>query len=656
MRLQRLYRHAETVLLAFLACVILWKGGKGLETTWMLVPIAWYLLLGQWGTRGAESEERRSLDIPWTLWILLILFVLWTCLSFLTSETRNYGLDEVLREGALAMTFLYAARAARSRLRSAENIVTTIALAVLAAVPIGMVIYLVQPVSRFVGTFFDYRFNTDYWPNAWADAVLLGWPLVLWWALRAKDSVEKVLRLCLLGLLLGTLLLSYSRGSFIVFALQLLCLFGGFLWIRLRGPHAAPAITRPGIVAASIVAFIAFIVFVAANQLRSRTFEVESVVAKATFSAAEGRSSVDERSEFWRAAWQLSLQSPLVGHGPYSFRFVQPYLQEGVYVTSDHAHNVILKIAMERGWPAALFFIAFLALIFLRALAVIVRTHSPHRWLASVLVLGAGGVLVHSLIDYNLQFVGIALPLWLMLGILEASHTHARCSPAGRHVRKIVECALLSAFLIVAISEGRWVVVSSFGRHAEARGETETALAWYEAASEEVFSRDLHLSRAALLINSDKPEEALAAVDEYQRLNSHDARAWQIRGEAYRMMRDLDQAQAAYYQAYLRGRYNYLSILEGFVQIMRQRRDEEGFDEFQPLFIDTMGNFAQAIEMNTHFIALSDNVEIFLRLAAVFGEQYPDHEGFFDILAARVDRNAAEERERFSARKPGMLW
>jgi O-antigen ligase len=56
----------------------------------------------------------------------------------------------------------------------------------------------------------------------------------------------------------------------------------------------------------------------------------------------------------------MSWERPMIGFGPGTFRFVQPQLQHEVLATSDHPHNVFLKLAMERGWPAATFFCFFL--------------------------------------------------------------------------------------------------------------------------------------------------------------------------------------------------------------------------------------------------------------------------------------------------------
>lgn len=663
MYLFRSHRVAHQALPVLLAFAVLWKGGKSLETTWLLVAVAWFAVLASWyaqsqrgsgGARAASDEPAE--DVSLGLWFAAIGFAGWTSLSYLTSVTQNYGLDEVLRDGSLAVLFLTGAREMRRYPALRRTLLVIVAASALVAAAIGMPVYILQPVSRFVGTFFDFRFQTDYWPNAWAEFVLLAWPVVLWQAWSASTAKMRGMLMALLGFLLGTLLLSFSRGALLAFAAQLgvgiVCMF---ITEHRWGGSALPLFrkTAPWMLG---VACVMIGVFFLSNAARMRFFDVESVVRKATFTADEGKSSVSERSQFWHAAVTLSRERPLLGYGPYSFRFLQPQLQEGVYETSDHPHNVFLKFAMERGWPAAALFALFFALVLLRALAQIRRGVARHHLLSCLLVLSVLGVLLHNLVDYNLQFVGIALPLMLLLAVLESLHVPLAITGRARKARRLVEVVLLSAFCILAISEGRFLLLSSLGRHSEARGDLAGALAWYETARGQLFSRDLSLSRANIFLQGNRAQDALDALRDYERQNAEDARAWKMRGDGERMLGALGPARDAYEQAYLRGRYNYLSIAEGLLLTWGELGATDAIAEAEDDMMALMGRYAAGIDTNTHFIALSDNVETFLRLSEMLRTYYPEQEAHIDVLAAQVDRSAERERARMEARPPGMLW
>ncbi len=655
MRLVRLHRLTQWGLLFLLAFSILWKGGKTIEMTWLLVGVAWLVVILHWMRR--KQEKRDSDEVSSIVWLLAIGFAVWTGLSFLTSSTQNYGLDEVLREGSLALLFLTTVREARANPAFMKRILTVIAFCACVTIPIGIAVYALQPVNRFVGTFFDARYNTDYWPNAWAEFALLAWPIVAWWMLQTQDRKTRLVRFLILGVLIGTLFLSFSRGAVLVFAVQLF--LAAFLFALTSGSfHLRRAwnVLRPQLGRITTVLLVGFVTFLLINILRGQFFEVESVARKVTFTAAEGISSVSERSQFWRQAFVLAKDHPLTGYGPYSFRFLQPRMQTGVYETSDHAHNVFLKLAMERGWPAAILFFLFLVIVMLRALAVIARGPPTRSLHVSLVFLAIAGVLVHNLLDYNLQFVGIVLPLWLLLAVIESEQTGKSLSRIKRYLRMSVEVVIMSALLVVALSEGRYLVLSSLGRHAEASGDSAAAIDWYTAARGEIYSRDMHLSHAELLMQGKHWEEALAALDDYFQQNSEDARAWKMRGDIRRAQDDLATAEADYEGAYLRGRYNYLTILEGTLLLWRDRDNKEAMETWKDDVFVVLEHFAQAIESNTHFIALSDNVETFLRVTKIAGQLYPDRAATLDILSATVDRNAKEVRSAFSARKPGKLW
>jgi O-antigen ligase len=392
----RIERFVEWGVLALLVAAALWRGGKGLEATWLLAGAA---------VIATFSSTKRVSATP-GVWISLMLFVLWTVLSYLLSTTGNYGLDEVLRDTSLVLVFLWAVPLLEKGWDApfARRLVTVLAITTLVCCAVGVAVYIFQPVNRFVGSFFYYRFSTDYWPNAWAEFVLLTWPVVMLWSRKFPTW----LRVLLLGGVLGCLFLSFSRGAFLVFIVQIVLLAS-------MRPRALLPLIGSGIIAVAL--------FLGINAVRAGFHDVESVSAKATFTSSEGSSSISERRAFWEQSLRLSLVHPVVGWGPYSFRFIQPRLQTEVFATSDHPHNVFLKLALERGWPGMLFYLFALVGILVPAGVALLRRKRNDLILFAFI--GIVGVFTHNLIDYNLQFVGIALPLWLFLAAVTASRTPA---------------------------------------------------------------------------------------------------------------------------------------------------------------------------------------------------------------------------------------
>ena len=679
----RLFRIVQDYALpTLLAFCILWKGGKSLEATWLLVGCAALL------TYVSITLQKGARCVPWLFWCCFFLFVLATVFSYFQSSTGNYGLDEVFRDSSYFLIVCWILREMQINGSALTNRLLHVLLwcAGIACV-IGIAVYCLQPVNRFVGTFFDYRFQTDYWPNAWGDFFLLSWPLLVWlcfWQ-ALRSLTVRVLSSIGLGIFLSCFLLSYSRGSILAFGLQLglLAMLGGLFVLR---PMLATA-KRPNVLLnylfppqrfehvssaflLGILIFgVALVGFQGTNVVRSHLFPVQSVVEKATFTAAEGTSSVDERTQFWRQSLALSLEKPVTGWGPYSFRFVQPRLQQGVFATSDHPHNVILKIAMERGWPAALIFLFLIGFVVWKGLQFLwsARHNSPQRTnalLVVVLLTAFLGTLAHSMIDYNLQFVANGLLFWiegaLIIGIArgaKAAETRVAETTASL-LRQGKNLELLLAFLLLlaAMFEGWFLVTSSLGRHSEVAGDSKAALAWYEASRLEMFSRDMHLSRTHLLLDAKQPTMALQALDAYFTVNKQDARGWLLKAQALEAQGKFQEAMAAYDETLRLGKYNYAGALRGSIAMRLKLNDTNGMMQNIGEYEALTEAFTEAIMHNIHFIALTPNVESLGESLDLLSQFDPRHAANYQKMKQETMQHAKEERVRLQSRTPGLLW
>jgi O-antigen ligase len=129
-----------------------------------------------------------------------------------------------------------------------------------------------------------------------------------------------------------------------------------------------------------------------------------------------GTDSLPIRFELWRQALQMSFQHPLLGVGIGQFPAAQFWIAHDSPYTlpSNNCHNLVLQLAGEFGWPAALA-TAALALWWFCSQAK-ERLAAPHTALAlgAMLVLG-----IHSLLEYPLWHLYFAIPAALMFAIAE---------------------------------------------------------------------------------------------------------------------------------------------------------------------------------------------------------------------------------------------
>lgn len=671
-------RISEWGVLVLLTFSILWKGGKGLESTWLLAIVAgtialFYALkrLLRIPSQDTAAPARKA-EVPFMLWGMVLALIFLTIASYLHSSTRNYGLDVVIRNTSFSLLFFWTVRTGMDGVqnRFLRRVISTLTIAITLAALIGIAVYVLQPVNRFVGTFFDYRFDTDYWPNAWAECVLLAWPLIAIQMIQLQNARLRSLVLVCIGLVLGTLLLSYSRGALLALFVQIaiMCILFAALGFRdIRYKRILKSVRRTIAINSIIIAVVAVALFVGVNAIRSQFNSVQSVAEKVTFTASEGTSSIDERNAFWHQAFQLSKDHPLLGYGPYSFRFVQPQLMTSVLATADHAHNVILNTALDRGWIAAVLgiLIVFYAVgSSTKMLFTVRREWSQEKdIIAIMLIIAVLGVYAHNMIDYNLQFVGIALPFWLCLGFLVIPATSKNDGLATSFMRWKFSQHLFRLKIMLAISllavtayEGAGLVLSSLGRHAEAEGHMDEALMWYRRASFEWFSRDMHLSEAQIYLQKNDPASALHTIDVYMKENAWDARAWTLQGTALLRENRVQEAEQSLNRAYALGKYTDLQILDLLLQTARDPVSAKNLASRKLEFDALFSEYANAIEKDTHFIALSLNVEELLSVSRELSQMFPTDEKRYKQIARSAADHAHTERERLSAHAQGMLW
>jgi O-antigen ligase len=673
-RERSLRRLSELSVLSLLGFTVLWRGGKTLESTWILFGVGVLSIVIHY----CFSTRKQSSGTQYDIWPLMILFILWTCASYYFSTTQNYGLDEVLRTAGLGFLLLwFIQRDEHQRdheLPFEEKLFALITFLTALFCFVGILIYIFQPVNRFVGTFFDIRFHTDYWPNAAAQYLLLAWPIVLLWCSRWKSLLATYGPI---GLALGSLFATYSRGALIAFVGQV----GLLIWLLLRQKGTGKNIELPLRVIGSAL-FIGLIFFTALNETRSLVHPVQSVNEKLTFSASEGRSSIGERISFWKQAVILTSQKPIFGWGPYSFRFVQPRYQKSVLATSDHPHNVFLKLSMERGVIAALLFTVILFVILKHGVDLAltgkrVSVQLDHARIGyALIVTSVAGVIAHNLIDYNLQFVGIALPFWILLAILlrhsEKKRTQDTILWFTPKRKAILTSCLAMILLAVAFREGYYLLTSSAGRHAEAREETYQAMQWYGKSEGEWFSRDLYLSMAHLSLNMASIEQASSSIFHYLKHNGEDARAWKQLAELYVLENKFPAAIDAYERALHLGGWNDLSISRGLLEVLfaetftqptsdaaadalRLERDPR-IAKIAPDIEKRTLAFREAIMHNMHFVALSPNPEEAIKIFITLSVLYPEKADTYKSYIAEIDAKTKEERSKTSARPPGWLW
>ena len=254
------------------------------------------------------------------------------------------------------------------------------------------------------------------YPNTYAVYLLFALVLVLF------DSPLRFGILPWLGLLTLGIMLSGSR---IVFFL----LLAVFLVFLIREKSGKARLSVLGIAGAAVLGSVAF-AFLTGNRESFGRFLTSS------FTASE---FVGRLLYAWDAI-PVILRHPL-GLGYTGYHWLQGSFQTGVYST-QHVHNELLQLLLDVGWiPAGLF---------LWALWRGLRSREGgfcRKMLLAVLLL-------HCLLDFDTQFISIALLLFL---VLDAEPQAQKRLPAGGIIRPF-SAGLLTLLALLSL----WIGSASF--------------------------------------------------------------------------------------------------------------------------------------------------------------------------------------------------
>jgi tetratricopeptide (TPR) repeat protein len=314
---------------------------------------------------------------------------------------------------------------------------------------------------------------------------------------------------------------------------------------------------------------------------------------------------------------------------------------------------------MDSGWPAALLLAIVLLLILgpsCRALAWGRREDALLRAKSFLIFLGIVGVLAHNLADYNLQFVGIALPFTLLLGMLFSDSRGEGTAKENNKFVHVFELVVAGFLLLVAVRDGAFILTSSCGRFLLAEGDIPGALRWFRRADGEWFARDLHLTEARLLLEAGRADEAALAIQKYLSANTEDYRGWKLQGEIAEARGDVSLALTSYEEASVRGRMVDLGTVRHSVAALGSVEGREALDARRTDVDNLLMMYRDAILENRHFIALSKNVEEYMRLTDLLSSWYPALEPQYEGWAAAVDRRAKIIRAAWETKSPGALW
>ena len=203
-------------------------------------------------------------------------------------------------------------------------------------------------------------------------------------------------------ILLAALIASQSRAGVIATLVGLVGIFALSLSVSARRGN-----TRWTLIGGAAAAVLMFALFVASGQSLEARFE----------QLIETHGAGELRPTMWDAAMRAIADHPYTGTGLGTYPDVfNLYARSFVPFVVDRAHNDYLEFTMGVGIPAAILWIAALAIVVLQCVVGVLKRH--RRRCYAMTAIGASLLVAfHSIFDFSLQMPAVAVLYAALLGI-----------------------------------------------------------------------------------------------------------------------------------------------------------------------------------------------------------------------------------------------
>ena len=394
------------------------------------------------------DSDRLAARVDW-LFVLPLVFLATQVAALPGSINRQASSDTVMHFAACVLLFYAAAWYARDG-ATAWRIFGGLGLATFLVIVLALEQHFggLQETREFAAAYVDPSsvppdlfarmtsnrvFGPLVYPNALAGYLVVAFaPTLAWiWARsRNWDSrVKWVTLMFVAGVMIYCLLLTGSRGGFAAFGIMVLV---GFVCLLARRSLIKWAI--PAIIVVLLGVFFA-----------SKSHGLISI----------GTTSLEARLDYWRGAAAIARDHLWLGTGPGTFGSIYPNYKTALSEEAQLAHNNFLQMWSDSGVAA---FAAF-ALLWLVALKDGFRLARQRQGDAAAIAVCAAtaGWIVHGLVDFDLYVPGVAMPAFLLLGILQGLKDLPKVGPVvprGQTKRPVsFLCAVVVA--VVAWMQGR---------------------------------------------------------------------------------------------------------------------------------------------------------------------------------------------------------
>jgi O-antigen ligase len=348
------------------------------------------------------SKLNVKFDLPLKL---ITLFTIFFNLSFFFKSTP-FGFKEFVGFNTFYLLFLSFSHVKKFKIVNGYSLNF---LRILCSIFIFVGFYQIE-IAGFprVAPLFTGDFVFSNYPNTFANFMLFVIPYYL---LQIKFfSKSFYFDKILIALNLVLFFLTWSRAGFVAFIVYLALLLALSLVNKRIFVNLKKYLTF-----VVLILVLTFSMAYSLNKLSPYSYDIAKRVNSEDVASKE---SLNNRFDFYSASLKLIKDKPFFGFGSGSFQYVYPRYQTQLLALSDHPHNIFLKIMVENGLISGLLFLSFVVSLWVKSIFHFTKIQDSEKFTYFTLFSAFTAMLVHNLLDYNLNFVAILFVFTFCTGLL----------------------------------------------------------------------------------------------------------------------------------------------------------------------------------------------------------------------------------------------
>ena len=263
--------------------------------------------------------------------------------------------------------------------------------------------------------------------NYFAEYMIVPLPLAISLFFATRNRIHKILLLVGILTMGGSLILTFTRGSYLAIGISSLFMF--FLYLASRGKSFIKEHKKIFILILTLIILVTFL-FTLPNPLNKSGTVISKIKSRISISQFTKGSSLKRRIAIWKFTGMMIKDHPLLGSGIGIFKYNSLNYQAKLfnqgenrrlypYGIADKVHNEYLQLGAEIGLLGLGIFLWFIITYFNYGIKLLKRLKDEYKQgIVIGLMGGVVAVLIDAVFGFPLHLSATLVLFWLFIGLV----------------------------------------------------------------------------------------------------------------------------------------------------------------------------------------------------------------------------------------------